>query len=257
MRTAGLFRVIKFPGQWADQALFPETCWVTGAAVTPHDQGLSPPVRRRMAQFVSWPFCRKCGSTLGPFAQTTTCPRCAARSITVGCLVRAGPLSGPLSSLIHQFKFHRHWAIAPILAHWMHHAMQQWADRPVDMLIPIPLHAMRRWNRGFNQAEELAHAVGDKLHAPMAHVLRRVRATRPQTQTQSVTARAENLRGAFSASTRFSLAGMNIWLVDDVCTTGATLHAGASALRALPKELRPATINALVAAVADNTPIPE
>ena len=245
------------PGLWADQALFPKSCWVTGAGLAAHENGLSAAVRQRLEKFGRWPFCLKCGMTTGPHAQSSGCPRCPARSITVRQLVRAGPLSGPLSSLIHQLKFQRRWGIAPVLAEWMAAAMRHWAESPVDLLIPIPLHPFRRWSRGFNQTSELADGIGDRLAVPLGEVLRRRRATRPQTHTQSASARAQNLAGAFGASVEFDLAGMNVWLVDDVCTTGATLHAAATALRALPPNRRPASISAVVAAVADQTPIPD
>lgn len=249
-------RIVR-PGLRVDEVLFPASCWVTGERLTRDENGLSSPVRQRLEKFGRWPFCLKCGMTMGPHAQLSGCPRCVARSITVRQLVRAGPLSGPLSSLIHQLKFQRRWGIAPVLAEWMAAAMRHWAEGPVDMLIPIPLHPFRRWSRGFNQAWELADGVGDRLGAPLGDVLRRLRATRPQTHTQSATARARNLAGAFGASAEFDLSGLNVWLVDDVCTTGATLHAAAAALRALPPNRRPATISALVAAVADQTPIPD
>ncbi len=236
---------------------FPESCWITGVGLTAAEQGLSLAVRRKLEYLLNWPYCFKCGLTLGPHSQTAGCPRCASRSLTLRCLLRAGPLHGPLASMVHQLKFRRQWGIAPVLADWMAAACRHRPNVPMDILIPVPLHPVRQWSRGFNQAAELAHGVGDRLNLPIAQVLRRRRATRPQTRTQSAAERRDNLRGAFAAVDGFDLACRHVWLVDDVCTTGATLHAAAGALRAIPRDRRPASINALVAAVADDTPIPD
>ena len=96
-----------------------------------------------------------------------------------------------------------------------------------DGLVPVPLHWMRRWQRGFNQAEVLARAVGRRYGIPVrGRVLRRVRAT--ARQHGDFTARRRNVEGAFAA--RGSVAGHRLLVVDDVFTTGATVDACAAAL---------------------------
>jgi ComF family protein len=105
------------------------------------------------------------------------------------------------------------------------------------VLVPVPLHAARQRERGFNQSEllarGLARAVGRKSGAcspPVASTwMVRQRATRPQTGL-SVAARRENLRGAFEVVEPDQVRGRGIVLVDDVMTTGATLSACARAL---------------------------
>jgi ComF family protein len=101
-------------------------------------------------------------------------------------------------------------------------ALQDW-----DGLVPVPLHWVRRWRRGFNQAEVLARAVGRRHGLPvLSRVLRRVRAT-PR-QHGDFEARRRNLRHAFLA--RVDVAGRRLLLVDDVFTTGATADACAATL---------------------------
>jgi ComF family protein len=101
-------------------------------------------------------------------------------------------------------------------------ALQDW-----DGLVPVPLHWVRRWRRGFNQAEVLARAVGRRHGLPvLPRVLRRVRAT-PR-QHGDFEARRGNLRDAFLART--DVAGRRLLLVDDVFTTGATADACAVTL---------------------------
>lgn len=248
--------LLDLPFRLIDRSLFPSTCWITGEPVQPADQGLSGGVRRRLERFLGWPFCPRCGATLGPWSDLSGCRRCPARRLGVERIVRAGPLDEPLSSLVRLLKFHGRWPVAAILASWLGAALERHAAGQVDVLAPVPLHWRRQWRRGFNQAHEIAAYAGGRLNRPVLDVLRRIRPTAPQTRTQSVTARADNLRGAFEAFTHPLLAGKRVWLVDDVCTTGATLRAAAAALRALPAGIRPASICAAVVAVADSTPIP-
>lgn len=95
-------------------------------------------------------------------------------------------------------------------------------------VVPVPLHRARHRERGFNQAADLARHLG----LPVCHALRRARATATQT-TLPAARRHANMREAFAA-TRASrgLAGQAVVLIDDVCTTGATLEACARALKA-------------------------
>lgn len=106
--------------------------------------------------------------------------------------------------------------------------------------IPVPLHAARRRQRGFNQAADLAR----QLHLPVVAALRRVRATATQTGLPAGQ-RHRNVRNAF-AVTRHArlLSGSVVVLVDDVSTTGATLEACARVL----KEAGVAEVRAITAA---------
>jgi ComF family protein len=97
-------------------------------------------------------------------------------------------------------------------------------------LVPIPLGIRRRLERGYNQAEEIADALGDIWSVPVAKdVIRRLRETPSQTAL-TPEARAGNVKGAFKAIHPVILAPNVAILVDDVFTTGATLAAAALAL---------------------------
>jgi ComF family protein len=94
-------------------------------------------------------------------------------------------------------------------------------------LIPVPLGARRARERGYNQSERIAAALGRLTGAPVRRdVLRRTRDTRTQTAL-TPEERQANLAGAFASR---GTAGVAVVLVDDVFTTGATLAAAASAL---------------------------
>ena len=106
------------------------------------------------------------------------------------------------------------------------------------VLVPVPLHSSRQRERGFNQAELLAHGLSAALaksqgqHTPRveARALRRTRATPPQTGL-SLSARRENVRGVFAVSDAARIRDRVIVLVDDVMTTGATVSSCAAALK--------------------------
>ena len=102
----------------------------------------------------------------------------------------------------------------------------------VDAVIPVPLHWTRRWSRGYNQAEVIAQVLADRLRAPVLEgVLYRCRRTRTQTRL-SIGQKSANVAGAFRVKREFRLSGVyHILLVDDVFTTGATLHSCYLALK--------------------------
>ena len=96
-----------------------------------------------------------------------------------------------------------------------------------DAVVAVPLHRARLAKRGFNQAELLGRAVAGRIGAPFLDRLRAVRGTRDQVELAAAS-RRRNVAGAFEA--RGPVAG-SILLVDDVMTTGATLHECAQVLK--------------------------
>ncbi|MDR3411814.1 MAG: ComF family protein [Formivibrio sp.] len=134
---------------------------------------------------------------------------------------------GVLAQLIPAAKFGARWSLFPALARLMLPTLQQ-VPRP-DLLIPLPLHAQRLKERGFNQALEIAKPLVRSLSLPLEHtLLQRTRDTEHQARL-SEKARHRNMRKAFVA--RGDLSGQRIALVDDVMTTGASLDAAARALK--------------------------
>ena len=110
-----------------------------------------------------------------------------------------------------------------------------WAD--VDIIIPVPLHWARKWKRGYNQAEVIARAAAGSMGIPIrTDILMRHRRTKTQTQLD-IDGKAKNVANAFSvrpdAAAIFRNGGTirHIILIDDVFTSGATLHACFKALR--------------------------
>jgi ComF family protein len=114
---------------------------------------------------------------------------------------------------------------------WAAHSAQRLRAENAQVVVPVPLHWRRHWQRGGNQAEHLARALASALQLPCAtRWLRRVRSTPKQTGL-SRTARRANVRGAFRAAPTPAWRGATVLLVDDVLTTGSTASESARALR--------------------------
>ena len=186
---------------------------------------------------LSGPLCRTCGDALLSWRIISValeqCPRCRRRHGAVDAARAAGGYEGPLRGILHAFKYGGRRGLAEPLAAMMRTAGAELLG-DADALVPVPLHPWRRVRRGFNQADELAR----RLDVPTVRALWRARATVPQTGL-SAGARRRNVRHAFTLSpflprTRYRrlLEGRIVVLIDDVRTTGATLDACATTLKA-------------------------
>jgi ComF family protein len=156
--------------------------------------------------------------------------------ITIGRAI--GTYEGTLRDILHVLKYGRRRSVAPVLAGLMTRAGSDVLDG-ADCLVPVPLHVIRRYRRGFNQAMELARAI----EVPTIEALRRVRSTATQTDLPEAQ-RHENVHGAFAVrrAARRRIKDGIVVLIDDVSTTGATLDACANALLAEgAKEVRALT----------------
>jgi ComF family protein len=128
-------------------------------------------------------------------------------------------------------KYHNLRALAEPLAVLLRDYLE--ADpRPVDVLVPVPLHQRRLRARGYNQSGLLSHELGKLTGLPViGDCLLRVRAGVAQARAVTAADRQRNVSGAFVCRDN-RLAGRQVLLIDDVATTGATLAACAGALKA-------------------------
>jgi ComF family protein len=185
----------------------------------------------RAVPALSAPWCVRCGDSLPSWrAVGPLCARCRRSPPRLALARSAGVYDGSLRAIVHAFKYEHCRALARPLAALMTSAGADVLDG-ADAVVPVPLHPLRAWQRGFNQADDLARA----LDLPVWRVLRRVHHGPPQA-TLPAARRHGNVRAAF-APIRWGarpldarLHNRTIVLVDDVMTTGATLDACARVL---------------------------
>lgn len=182
--------------------------------------------------------CDACQLAL-PWLDIALCPRCAMPSnnaqICAECHHNPPAFTHTLAAFAYQThvaklvpagKFGERWSLFALLAQ-ISASHYRIGSRP-DCLVPMPLHASRLRERGFNQSMEIAQVWQRELGVPVQpDLLQRIRDTSHQTQLD-VAARARNMRRAFQASP--NARGLHIVLVDDVMTSGATLHVAARTL---------------------------
>jgi ComF family protein len=183
--------------------------------------------------FIERPFCERLGTPfehdLGPGLIS---PEAIANPPVYG---RARAVArfedGPARQLVHRLKYGDRTELAAPMGRWMTRAAAELLP-DADLLVPVPLHRRRLFQRRFNQAAVLAQAISALSGVPSDPlVLRRVRPTSPQvglTRAQ----RADNVQGAFRVAPedRPKIDGRKIVLVDDVMTSGATANAASRVL---------------------------
>jgi len=172
------------------------------------------------------PFCVCCGDVV---AAAGLCVRCRTAPLQIECIRSVVCFEGVLRKAVHRFKYSGLTALASPLGglmaeYWMQHPM------PADIVVPVPLHVARLRERGYNQAALLAREMARWVGLVVdEQVLVRQRATAPQVELNA-RERRKNVRDAFRCASN-GLIGKQVLLIDDVCTTGATLEACAVALQ--------------------------
>ena len=201
------------------------------------------------------PLCSCCGAPMKSARAATFCADCrdnryhaappfdAARSVY--------DYTGAIRPAIHRLKYSGKTALAKPLAQLLIEFLRTSSTRcvaydEIDLIVPVPLHRFRKWQRGFNQSELLAREIGREFQIPSCEVLRRTRFTPPQVEL-SREERQQNVQGAFALrdndlrsnalhsnalrDTKTKIEGATILLIDDVYTTGATLKECAQVLK--------------------------
>ena len=136
-----------------------------------------------------------------------------------------GAYEGVLRQLIHLYKYGKVQTLARPLSVLLARALPR--DEAYDAIVPVPLHWLRRLQRGFNQADLLTRGLSRATGIPVLSALGRVRSTSTQAGLSN-RSRRQNVTRAFRSC---NVSGKRILLIDDVMTTGATGAACALALK--------------------------
>ena len=173
------------------------------------------------------PFCPRCGR---PQVSGILCPSCRQRQSQIDGIRSPFRFEEMIREAIHQLKYHNLRAISHCLAELLADYLVA-NPLPGEMLIPVPLHPKRLRERGYNQSSLLAQELGKLINLQVIEdCLIRVKEARPQVKAASVEERRQNVIDAF-VSRDGRVSSKQIILIDDVCTSGATLESCATALK--------------------------
>ncbi len=173
---------------------------------------------------------RRCEKCALPLPAKSTADRCGAcEGFAFARAAACGAYRGPLRESILWLK--RHPQIAPRLQEALRAAFALLAtEAPIDALVPVQLHAARAAERSYNQAEILARAIrGPRIDTAS---LVRIRPTEKHRAGMDARDRARSMERAFLVRAPRLVEGRHLLLLDDVMTTGSTLHEAAQTLLA-------------------------
>ncbi|MCC6574458.1 MAG: ComF family protein [Planctomycetes bacterium] len=218
--------------------LLPRHCAVTGRPLAPDERGCISAEAARAIRLAAADYCSRCGAPQGPgVGVVSVCGRCKDFKDGFGTseVVAVGDYEGSLREMCLALKFGGARAVARPLAAWLVAALiDRGIDKKIDVIAPVPLHAMREFGRGYNQSALIANQVAKALRKPMLpRLVARTRATE-RNALLDVPTRRKNVEGAFAVRKRMAarIKGKSVLVVDDVMTTGATI---AEAARVLTK----------------------
>lgn len=205
------------------QFLFPPVCFVCDAQLNAHE--------RRV--------CSKCWSTLKPLSVDDPLYRemrmriASSNSIAELVSMYHFEKEGVLQALLHDLKYNGVTTFGVELGRMVGSALEPLVEhRAIDGLVPVPLHQLKRRERGYNQSEYICRGISRVVNIPIvAKLVTRRKYTQSQT-TLGLAERRENVSQAFTLNRKFRnlVQGRTFILVDDVITTGATMESCAEVL---------------------------
>jgi len=203
----------------AVDVLAPQDCFACGASSG--GEALCPGCAAELP--IPGPACPQCAA---PVAQGELCGHCLSAPPAFDATFAAFEYAFPVDRMVQALKYQYRLSMAPFFAGALLRS-----TLPLDnaILLPMPLHVQRLRERGFNQAVEIARPLARAWRLPMElTAVQRMRNVPPQAGL-AWGERLSNMRNVFSA--RSPLTGLNVIVVDDVMTTGASLQALAAELK--------------------------
>jgi ComF family protein len=203
--------------------LFPITCVVCGKDLPADDRYRLCPDCFEALPLIKGMVCTTCGEPLPDGGQHCFACRCQPKHSFVS-VRSAGEYRDPLRRLLHEFKFRNRDYLDRVLGRLLVYAVEKnGLAEPVDYIVPVPMHPLKQFVRGYNQAELLARRLSAYLGKPVLNALQRKRLTRRQ-YLLSRAERSVNLKDAFAVTNAIPLKNRRVILIDDICTTCATME---------------------------------
>ena len=210
----------------------PRTCFCCGADLkTKH---LLCPECLSKVEEVKGLICARCGVPLNYGGQY--CYNCrGSKAAKYKCsFIRSSlKFNEPTRALVHAFKYEKYLNIAPYFAEVMYKTYRQNPEfKEAEFLVPVPIYKTRQRKRGFNQADVLATYLSKLCGIPVLNALIRTKNTESQTKLSRAERKA-NISGAFALAkaAEGKIKKRAFILIDDVCTTSATLEECALVLK--------------------------
>jgi len=176
--------------------------------------------------------CARCAMPLGPWEiPARACRDCRGRALGFDVVIALGRYQGTIHDLCLKLKHESNAWLAPWLVDLLLEARAGVLRAENNaVVVPVPLHWKRQWQRRYNQADALAAHLAHRLGSRAMNVLRRIVATEPLARKGRIE-REGIMHNVFQARRRKSVQGRTVLLVDDILTTGATCGAAARALK--------------------------
>jgi ComF family protein len=175
-------------------------------------------------------FCKYCLNDL-PWHTSKSCMQCGlvANNLICGNCIKEPPYfdktyalfdyAYPADRMLQHYKYNHALHLSQSFGQLLGEKL---LGKPIDLIIPMPLHPIRLQERGFNQSLEIAKVVAKFANIPLApNICQKIKNTPPQASLK-LKDRIKNIKGAFNCSEKLS--GKRIALIDDVMTTGTSLN---------------------------------
>ena len=173
------------------------------------------------------PLCPRCGTTQ---ASGMLCQNCRQRPGVIDGIRSPFRFEEVIRKAVHELKYRHLKALSSCLAELLAGYLEK-HSLPGEILVPVPLHPRRLRERGYNQSLLIASDLGKLITMPVLdNCLARVKEVQPQVKTAAVEERWSNVIDAFTCHDD-RVNDKRVILIDDVCTSGATLESCALALK--------------------------
>ncbi|QNO14480.1 ComF family protein [Alkalicella caledoniensis] len=191
----------------------------------------------RQIDKLSLPLCEQCTKEITFYKGETVCNNCGrfyhgptCDAVRIEKIIAVARYTGAWKELIHKFKFNNQKYLAKGLAEKMIERLQD-EDMDIDLITYVPATTKTLSQRGYDQSQLLAKELALMLNKPMLATLKK-EGNRPPQHTLQLSKRKNDWHGEFKPIKGTNLQNKNILLVDDIYTTGYTIHHALKVLKA-------------------------